>query len=229
MHFAHHSMRRLEAKLLENGYLDGIHYQLSVEKGEISPVLSRIVKEEGIDLAVLGAHSRGGLGKLLLGSVAERIFRQSPCPVLTVGPNFRTHSPFTQRPKSILLATDFSAQSQHASPYAVSLARENRAQLIILNVMEEAGSDAAHKDRAHRYTTARLEELLASAADLDCESMVETGNPAKTILKVSDQREADLIVLGVRPASLSNRLGWSTAYGVVRDAQCPVLTVQSGC
>ena len=228
-HFARRRMQRLESKLLENGSLDGIRYQLSVEKGEILPVVSRILEEESIDLAVLGTHGRVGVGKLLLGSVAEKIFRQALCPVLTVGPNFQSHSPFTPRPKSILFSTDFSPQSEHAFPYAVFLARESRARLTILNVMKESGSEAGdHNDRARRYAMARLEELLADAEDLDCESMVETGNPTKTILKVADGRDVDLIVLGVRPASLPNRLGWSTAYGVVREAHCPVLTVRSG-
>ena len=141
-HFARRSMQRLESKLLTNGYLDGIRYRFSVEKGDISPVVSRILEEKSIDLAVLGTHGRGGVGKLLLGSVAERIFRQALCPVLTVGPNFQPHSPFTPRPKSILLPTDFSPQSEHAFSYAVFLARESRARLTILNVMKASGSEA---------------------------------------------------------------------------------------
>jgi|SRR6476469_8562094 len=112
------------------------------KRGISRPLSPGYLEEKSIDLAVLDTHGRGGVGKLLLGSVAERIFRQALCPVLTVGPNFQPHSPFTPRPKSILLPTDFSPQSEHTFPYAVFLARESRARLTILNVMKESGSEA---------------------------------------------------------------------------------------
>src|SRR5262245_28523436 len=41
-------------------------------------------EDEEIDLIVMGTHGRGGVSHLLLGSIAERIVRRSPCPVLTV-------------------------------------------------------------------------------------------------------------------------------------------------
>jgi nucleotide-binding universal stress UspA family protein len=53
-----------------------------------SPSASRAIvdyaKDEGIDLIVVGTHGRGGMSRMLLGSVAERIVRTAPCPVLTV-------------------------------------------------------------------------------------------------------------------------------------------------
>lgn len=44
----------------------------------------RYAKEREVDLIVLGTHGRGPLGHLVMGSVAERIVRKAPCPVLTV-------------------------------------------------------------------------------------------------------------------------------------------------
>jgi nucleotide-binding universal stress UspA family protein len=46
--------------------------------------LLQYVADEGIDLVVMGTHGRGAVGHLLLGSVAERMVRRSPVPVLTV-------------------------------------------------------------------------------------------------------------------------------------------------
>jgi nucleotide-binding universal stress UspA family protein len=46
----------------------------------------RYAKEREMDLIVLGTHGRGGLAHVLMGSVAERVVRKSPCPVLTVRP-----------------------------------------------------------------------------------------------------------------------------------------------
>ncbi len=46
----------------------------------------RYAKEQEIDMIVLGTHGRGGLAHVLLGSVAEKVVRKAPCPVLTVRP-----------------------------------------------------------------------------------------------------------------------------------------------
>lgn len=230
VNFARQNARDLESEFLQKGYLEGIRYQISVEKGEVWPVVSRIVHEDDIELVVAGTHGRSGLGKLLLGSVAETIFRYSPRPVLTVGPNFQLSFPLSARPRSVLFPTDFSSQADHAFPYAVSLAQEHDAQLTFLHVVQPAGGGATYnRDRTVRYASARLQELMAATAGLvgEREFIVETGDPVEAIVKVAAAMGAELVVLGVRaPATLSDRLGWSTAYGVVRQVQCPVLSVR---
>jgi nucleotide-binding universal stress UspA family protein len=55
--------------------------------GDVPDVLMEFVRNHGVDLVVVGTSSRGGLGKVLLGSTAEEIIRVAPCPVLTVGPH----------------------------------------------------------------------------------------------------------------------------------------------
>jgi nucleotide-binding universal stress UspA family protein len=44
------------------------------------------VEEEGVDLVVMGTHGRQGLQRVLVGSVAERVVRTAPCPVMTIRP-----------------------------------------------------------------------------------------------------------------------------------------------
>ena len=57
--------------------------------GDVPDVLMEFVRNHAVDLVVVGTSSRGGLGKVLLGSTAEDIIRVAPCPVLTVGPHVR--------------------------------------------------------------------------------------------------------------------------------------------
>lgn len=52
--------------------------------GAISSEIVRFAKDEGYELIVMGTHGRTGLGHVMLGSVAEKVLRTAPCPVLTV-------------------------------------------------------------------------------------------------------------------------------------------------
>ncbi len=57
---------------------------VQTQVGSPHPEIVRYAAQHGIDLIVLGTHGRGPLGHMLLGSVAERVVRTAPCPVLTV-------------------------------------------------------------------------------------------------------------------------------------------------
>ena len=58
--------------------------QVHVEEGSPTAVICRFAERHRTDLIVMGTHGRAGLAHLLLGSVAERVLRRAPCPVLTV-------------------------------------------------------------------------------------------------------------------------------------------------
>jgi nucleotide-binding universal stress UspA family protein len=71
--------------------LAGIPQETVIAYGETWSALSSFIEKNNIDLVVMGTHGRRGFGKALLGSVAETVFRQCPCPVLTVGPKASSH------------------------------------------------------------------------------------------------------------------------------------------
>ena len=62
--------------------LQGVEHEVAISEGAIWEVMSKLIEQKEIDLVVLGTRGRTGFGKTLLGSVAEQILRQSPCPVL---------------------------------------------------------------------------------------------------------------------------------------------------
>src|SRR5450631_470409 len=64
----------------------GIPTQVLIEEGSIETCLKEAIEKNNTDLVVIGTRGRTGVEKLLLGSVAEEIFRAMPCAVLTVGP-----------------------------------------------------------------------------------------------------------------------------------------------
>jgi nucleotide-binding universal stress UspA family protein len=63
---------------------DGISAEFSSHSGSPDRVIEEVATEKGVDLIILGTHGRSGLAHVLLGSVAERVVRTAPCPVVTV-------------------------------------------------------------------------------------------------------------------------------------------------
>jgi nucleotide-binding universal stress UspA family protein len=104
--------------------------------GDVWTVLSRLIRERDIDLVVLGTHGRTGARKLLMGSIAEKVFRHATCPVLTAGPNVSPNPEGKARFQPILFATDFGKESLEALPFALHLAEKGRAQLTMLHVVD---------------------------------------------------------------------------------------------
>jgi nucleotide-binding universal stress UspA family protein len=222
-------MQRVEADLT------GLPRETMIERGgAVWPVLSKVLKEHEIDLIVLGTHGRTGLQKVLLGSSAEEVFRRARVPVVTIGPGVRNGAHSGGRFRCVLFATDFNAVSTVAGAYAVSLAQENQARLVLLHILSKPGQNKAGRSGGLSIAEAmhQLHEIVPPDAELWCrpEAMVRHGDPAEQILSTANQCGANLIVLGVRGldalTGVATNLNRAIAYEVVALAPCPVLTVR---
>ena len=71
----------------------GLPHEFLFPGGSIRQHLATVIEDKNIDLLIVGTHGRTGTEKVLLGSVAEKIFRQATCPVLTVGPAVSSKRP----------------------------------------------------------------------------------------------------------------------------------------
>jgi nucleotide-binding universal stress UspA family protein len=225
------------------GRVEGIDHHTYVRHGQVWKNLSGIIDDNRIDLIVVGTHGRSGLGKLLLGSVAEDILRHAACPVLTVGPKVsgraklpalptqgRDLAPVELELQQIVFATDFAQYSLYAAQEAVALAEEFRSRLTLLHVIEDYTQLGTRPDLMEDRIC-RLKSLIPShnALQYAPETVLEFGDAAHCILKVASDREADMIVLGARRTaeSRTTHLPWSTAHDVIAQAHCPVLTLRS--
>lgn len=216
---------RSQAKQRLEHRLQGMSHEIEFLPGQVMPVLRETIDNKQIDLLVIGTHGRTGVEKTVLGSVAEAIFHEAPCPVLIVGPRSSTPAASTAELSRIVYATDFTPESLVAAPYAISLSREHRAQLILLNCLEEGG-DA-------RMMIRTLRELVPFGADLRAEPIciAENGPHGQKIPEVCEALGADLLVLGadVRKNEFVHQLRFqrSALYKIITHAACPVLTVRS--
>jgi nucleotide-binding universal stress UspA family protein len=220
--------------------LDGIPYCCYVHHGKVWENLARIVQENEIDLIVLGTHGRTGLGKLLLGSVAENILRHASCPVLTVGPRVCGHATLTQEGddaaptewdvRQIVYATNFTSESLKVAPVAVKLAKEFGARLTLMHVIEDY-EELAARPGPIEYGAERLQSLVPANESMAYppETVLLFGSAANRILKAAEDREADLLVLGAQSAEHMvghTHVPWTTVHQVIAHAGCPVLTVR---
>lgn len=208
--------------------IEGVEHDVALLEGAVADCLLQFLQEKKCDLVVVGTHGRGGLGKVFLGSVAENVFRHSPVPVLTVGPNLH-RSGFPERPREILAPCDLAPKSHSALRYACDLATAVDAHLTILHVVEGASEGTkVDPDRVRAAIRERLADIVGRrAAGLDVSFQIEFGRVAPTILRVASQNKAEMIVLGVRSShGMLDRFQWPVAYELVREAPCPILTIR---
>lgn len=237
--------QQLEADLLKSGALAGLEYEFVVREGNVWEELESLIQQKQIDAVVVGTHGREGLGRLMLGSMAEQIFRQANCLVLIVGPGAREDSLIERKEPSgpFLFATDFGAASLHGLPYAASFANHFAAKLIVLHVLPDApvretfhrsraGAPNQMPEEAQSESHKRFEELVAHNVPpaTKLEFLVKFGIPGEQILQACDTLKADLLVLGLHSAAhaaTASHLPWIRAHEIVCAASCPVLTIKA--
>lgn len=206
--------------------LDGIHYELIVRSGEICQTLADVLREKNVGLIVLGTRGRRGMRKFILGSVAEKIFRQARCPVITVGPSVSDQAAQAE-PARILAATGFAPHSLHAVEYARRFAEYLHASLGLVNVVTDPAKAGGSQEQSQKERLQRLQALVRPDATPKPEYFVEFGSAPEGVLRAAAQWNAKLIVLGLHNIEEFKRreTTWAKAYEIVCNAACPVMTV----
>jgi nucleotide-binding universal stress UspA family protein len=201
-----------------------LHVKTVLREGPMVNGILEQARIEGSDLIVMGTHGRGGFDRFVLGSVTEKVLRKAACPVFVVPPRAVDAPSSAPAMKTILCPVDFSTSSLRGVAYALSLAQESGGRLVLLHVFD--GPDRKRDDDDARG------EMRASVPGeariwCDCEEVVRIGRPYEEILRLAEERRADLIVMGVHGRNAADlALFGSTTNHVVRQARCPVLTIR---
>jgi nucleotide-binding universal stress UspA family protein len=141
--------------------------------------------------------------------------------------------------RTILFPTDFSQGARAAMDYALSLARDYKAKLILLYVIQDISiaewyipSSLSAADLVSDMQKGAEQEMEKWATDArssvpDVEALVVRGVPFVEIVRTAKNRKADLLVIGTHGRTgIDHMLFGSTAEKVVRKSPCPVLTVR---
>ncbi len=193
-----------------------------------------VAQQEHCDLIVMGTHGREGLAHLLLGSVAERVTRLAPVPVLLI----RRTSPAEKTPAfhRVLVPIDGSELSGLALDQAkkwvgylgaklLVLHVEPRALLLVLEVLEEYPEEQEKYLRQARSLLDQAVQDFPEAEAIWHEAGAE--RVGDVIAQVAKDREVDLIVMGTHGRTgLDHWLLGSVAERVVHRAHCAVLLVR---
>jgi nucleotide-binding universal stress UspA family protein len=212
---------------------------LAAEAGDpVATIVDQAVGRRA-DLIVMGTHGRSGFDRLLLGSVAEKVLRKAPCPILTVPPHAPVMAPTDVALRRILCPMDFSPSALQALGFALDLAQQGKGVVTVLHVIEWLTEDEPRANphfnvtefRRHLTEDAheRLRRLIPDDAKSRCavEDVVVIGRAHREIIQAAVANQADLIVMGAQGrGGVDLALFGSTTQQVVRAAGCPVLTVR---
>ncbi|MGC2108789.1 MAG: universal stress protein [Candidatus Korobacteraceae bacterium] len=225
----HHELRKELNRFSQSQGMNRVSHEMLLEEGDVRQILLQLVQKYTIDLLVMGTRAHRGLDRLLRGSVAEDVFRQASCPVLIIPPHAFDEP--GARIRTILYPTDFSPTSLPGAAYAFSLARRYRARLILLHVISDVLVRSQEQlAQLREPIESRLRELALTYDHLRQEPwlQVEFGPTAERIVRAGYVSRADLIVLGISSAETNvSHQAEGITYAVVREAECPVLTVRT--
>ncbi len=230
-------------------YLAGVAHELAGAGPRVETVVAtrepaRAILEEtrgrDVDLIVMTTHGRTGLGRAVLGSVAERVLERSPVPVSLLRPGGHrvTHI------QTLLVPVDGTPGGAIALGAAVGLARASGAKIVLYEVVVPVPAyvynslpgvtlggfidpqwDEEARESAQSYVDGLVERLRK--VGLQAEGYARIGTVAETIVAAAEERNADAIVMSTHALTGPARtvLG-SVADEVVRQARRPVLLIR---
>ncbi|HSK64401.1 MAG TPA: universal stress protein [Pyrinomonadaceae bacterium] len=207
--------------------------------GHIGHAIVQEAITQNADLIVMRSRRRPRAA-ILLGSTAETVCRNAPCPVLVTHPREREWVSMSSGEidlRRVLIAHDFSRDAETAMNLGISLAQEYQAQVHLLHVLGAEGHEepelawsSSSTGNAYTFTARKLQEALPQEVHLWCEfvNVVRYGKVHEEILAYAKAQEIDLICMGASGSDwTAGKFLGSNVDRVLREAPCPVLV--AGC
>lgn len=213
------------------------NWETLLVEGDPKTAIAEEAAERRIDLIVMRSRRRP-YAAALMGSTAESICRTAPCPVMITHPRETDWAGITTNEiglQRVLVAYDFSIDSELALSYGLSLAREYQAEVHMLHVLPARSIKPASPEVAFlasggeigfREAASRLQSAVPQETRVCCDvkQAVREGHPYREVLAYADEQDIDLICMGASGTGFGMRaLFGSNADRVLRQAPCPVL------
>ncbi len=206
----------------------GVRCEVIVRPGLPADQILSFLREREIDRVVMGTHSPGPIGKLLVGSVAEAVLRTARVPVYIVGPDTVDGEYRKFATRTILCAVSLQEASHMVVEFAADLAVQHNARLVLQHVIR---AQERHEVLAGRSIDQIEADLLALVPEgfqdkIAVQTIVVPGDPTEELLYQARAQLADLIVLGAQGATAFAAIArHGVVYKVLAHANCPVITL----
>jgi nucleotide-binding universal stress UspA family protein len=206
----------------------GVQCEVVVRPGLPADQILSFLREREIDRIVMGTHSPGPIGKLLVGSVAEAVLRTAKVPVYIVGPDVVDGAYRDFAIRAILCAVSLQEASPIVAGFAAELAAQHNARLILQHVIRP--QDRAEVLAGRSIQDVETELLMLVPLELHgkiaVQAIVVPGDPTEELLYQCRAQQADLIVMGAQGASAFAAITrHGVVYKVLAHSHCPVITL----
>jgi nucleotide-binding universal stress UspA family protein len=220
----------------------GTEVSIHVVHGNPVDALTTLTRDEPESMLVMSTHGRSGLGRLMFGSVADKVVRESSVPVALVR---GSSTPYRKTLHSLLVPLDGSLFSEEAMPIAIDLARKCDASIGLVHICDpfwvstssfaaqdqpdEREGGLADVDRqalaaGRSYLERVAEDVRSQGISVHWE--VRFGKPADEIVRAAETTEADLIVMATHGRGGIRRLPiGSVANEVLHRGTIPILVI----
>lgn len=235
----------LASTLRADGFTVETHTRHLPSTEEAGATLLAAANDVAATLIVMATHGHGGIGRVLYGSVADQVLRQTTIPLVLVSPHSAGTLP-TDRPLRVLVPLDGSERAEAVVEPLRDLLGTTPSELILLRVSEGIDYVRPHGDQCDICRAARaagreadiepvrvrqyLEKVKArlEASGLNTEIQFEIGSPSPTILHVAYERKVDLIAMATHGrGGLQRFMLGSVTADTLRGATVPLLLVRS--
>ena len=214
--------------LAQRARASGVQCDVVVRPGLAADQILGYLRERHVDRIVMGTHSPGPIGKLLVGSVAEAVLRTASVPVFIIGPEVVDGAFRNFATRTILSAVSLIESSYVVATFAAELALQHNARLVLQHVIRP-------QDRAEILAGRTIEEIESDLLRLipgelrdqiSVQTVVVPGDPTEELLYQSRAQQADLIVLGAHGATAFAAITrHGVVYKVLAHSHCPVITL----
>ena len=213
----------------------GLEATAAIREGIPAREIGEYADDRAVDAIVIGTAGRGGLSRAIVGSVADKVVRTAPVPVVTIPPAAAERQGRATI-DSVLLPTDGSEPAMAGARRGLKLAAQVGATVHALSVTAPdrertlsslLGDDEPTEDDGE--VDASLERVATEAVDRGLEAVTTTleGVPAEAIVDYAASADVDLIAMGTAGrGGFERTLVGSVTDDVIRTAPVPILTVR---
>jgi nucleotide-binding universal stress UspA family protein len=206
----------------------GVRCEIVVRPGLPADQILSFLRERQVDRVVMGTHSPGPVGKLLVGSVAEAVLRTAKVPVCIVGPEVVDGAYRNFATRAVLCAISLQEASPVVAGFGAELAAQHNARLILQHVIRPQERAEVLAERSIEDIETEMLRLVPPELhdQIAVQAIVVPGDPTEELLYQCRAQQADLIVMGAQGASAFAAITrHGVVYKVLAHSHCPAMTV----